>query len=251
MRHLFVPFVVAILVPSIVRGQNATTPFKTDRDYLFRQCAVLNNYVMTPDKKGAVKKGTTKLNARMRAGVNLLVDVWEQYGDLDKRRLAFILATARRESASTFQSVREAASCGDDETCRELAIGRELANQRGQKEPVVPNYASPDPINGLRYYGRGFIQLTFRRNYEKTSTLLKLNLTEDPDRVLETRIAGEILVRGMLGGWFGDHRPLSHYIDGDKADWVAARNNVNPRSKNKPITAAYAIDIDNCLRSKP
>jgi hypothetical protein len=122
-----------------------------------------------------------------------------------------------------------------------------LAARAKPNKPPQSNYASVDPATGKRYYGRGFIQLTTRDNYEKTGAKLGLPLVDDPDKVLDPRIAGEILVRGMLEGWYGNHRPLSYYINGAKADWLGARNNVNPWSPHKRVTAAYARDINECL----
>jgi hypothetical protein len=65
--------------------------------------------------------------------------------------------------------------------------------------------------------------------------------------VLEPEIAAEILIRGMLEGWYGSRKPLSAYINSHEVDWIHARNNVNPHSPNKPVTAAYAKDFAACL----
>jgi hypothetical protein len=54
----------------------------------------------------------------------------------------------------------------------------------------------------------------------------------------------------MLEGWYGSKRPLSHYINDVTVDWINARNNVNPNSPNKPVTAAYAMDLNDCLQRK-
>lgn len=220
--------------------------FTPDREFLFQRCAVLNNYDMAGTQ--VVPRGRTRLTDSMKQGLNELIDVWEKHGDIDPRRLAFVLATARRESQSTFDPIREAPKCGEDEQCRERAIGRMLA-ERAERKGVKPraNYAAADAA-GRRYYGRGFIQLTFERNYEWAGGKLGIDLVNDPNEALEPKIAAEILVRAMLEGWYGSNQPLAHYIDGSKADWINARNNVNPGSPNKPVTAAYAKDLNRCLR---
>jgi hypothetical protein len=162
--------------------------------------------------------------------------------------LAFILATARRESQGTFAPLREAPKCGDDEEGRERAIGAELARRaQANNRPVPANYAMP-AANGRRYYGRGLAQITHRVNYQIAADAMRIDFVNDPDRVLESKIAAEVLVRSMLEGWFGSKKPLSHYIDGDKVDWLNARNNINPNSPNKPIPAAMAIELAGCLK---
>ncbi len=242
---------VAVLLTLMVDGsaaQSSSAPFRADRKTFFKECSVLRNYEMG-DGNVAIQKGSTSLTEHMKAGIGVLLDAWDRQADPDKRRLAFILATARRESRNTFSPLREAPGCGDDESCRERAIEALLARraQQSGKSPK-PNYALPD-ANGHRYYGRGFIQLTLKRNYKAASERLGLDLVNDPDKVMEAALAADILVRAMLEGWYGSRRPLSFYINGSKEDWINARNNVNPGSPNKPITAVYAKEIVKCLRA--
>ena len=224
--------------------------FIPDRAYFFEQCSTMTNFVMAgPDK--AARQGTTRIADNMRTAIARLFDTWEREGDTDKRRLAFILATARRESMSTWRPVREAPQCGEDETCRERVIGTLLAARAARNHTAVPvNYALPAP-NGRRYYGRGYIQLTFQSNYERADRLLGTGteLRDDPDKVMELATAEVLLVRGMLLGWFGNHEPLSSYLGDGREDWIGARKNVNPGSPNKPITAESAKEILGCLRS--
>lgn len=217
-----------------------------DRDAFFG-CLELKNYELDADQKGVHPKGKSPLTDSMQTAIGELIDVWQAQGDTDLGRLAYILATARRESMSTFRPVREAPSCGADEQCRERAIGR-LLEKRALKsgKPVPPNYALPDS-NGQRYYGRGYIQVTFKKNYERAGDKLGIDLVNNPDKVLDVEVASKLLVRAMLEGWYGSRRPLSYYIDGEKQNWIRARDNVNPGSPNKPITAAYATDIYGCL----
>lgn len=223
-------------------------PFKADRDWFFERCAVLKNYEISTEGKSVVYRGSKPLSASMKKGLHHLFDSWEKFGDADPRRLAFVLATARRESMDSFEPIREAPRCGTDDLCRQKAIGKLLADRAAKyTRPVSDNYAMPDS-SGQRFYGRGFVQITLRDNYRKAGAKLGLDLVSNPDQMLDADIAGQVLVRGMLEGWFGNRKPLSTYIDGEKADWINARNNVNPRSPNKPITAAYAKDINACLR---
>lgn len=227
---------------------SVAAPFKADREFFFQECTVLNIYKMNAAETDAIRKGTTRLTDDMRSSLKGLLDVWEKFGDDNKDRLAYVLATVRRESSGTFQPIREAPKCGTDEICRERAIGR-LLEERARKKGKPPreNYAKVD-TNGQRYYGRGFLQLTLKENYRKTGKKLGIDLVEDPDKALDTKIAGEILVKAMLEGWYGSKKPLSYYINSSSVDWINARNNVNPNSPNKPITAGYAMDFARCLR---
>lgn len=55
---------------------------------------------------------------------------------------------------------------------------------------------------GTGYYGRGFVQLTHKDNYEKFSKLLGIDLVSKPDIALNADIAAKILVVGMRDGLF-------------------------------------------------
>lgn len=220
-----------------------------DRDHFFSRCASLTNFELSLDKKSAVASGTSRIRSQNQQAINDIIDEWEAQRDDDLKRLAFILATARRESSGTWQPIREAPRCSSEE-CRERAIGQLLqkrANARGKKPR--DNYAKP-AANGQRYYGRGYIQLTGENNYRQADRRLGTgtSLYDNPDRVMEQKTAVSILVRGMLEGWFGNGKPLSYYLNETEANWLEARNNVNPRSPNKPITAASGREIYTCLR---
>jgi hypothetical protein len=77
------------------------------------------------------------------------------------------------------------------------------------------------------YYGRGFVQLTWKRNYEKFSKLLGIDLVTNPDAVLDPVIGAKILVTGMREGLFTG-RGLAKYINAESSpDWLNARRIVN------------------------
>jgi len=56
--------------------------------------------------------------------------------------------------------------------------------------------------DGVRFKGRGFVQLTGRRNYTYWAKRLKMPLLSNPDLVKESEVAARILVEGMMEGTF-------------------------------------------------
>ncbi|WP_162244424.1 glycoside hydrolase family 19 protein [Burkholderia sp. Leaf177] len=119
-----------------------------------------------------------------------------------------------------------------------------------KENPTPDNYAKP-ASNGKRYYGRGFIQLTFPGNYKRADERLGTgtSLYDNPDSVMEENTAQTILVRAMMEGWYGAKKPLSQWLNASSEDWLNARNNVNPHSPNKSITAESAKEINGCLEA--
>lgn len=241
---------LSIMIAALAYGASAAAAFRPDRTALLEQC-VMHDFRQV-SKTLAVPARATRLTADQKVAVISILDVWAEQGDNDKRKLAYILATARRESQGSWRPIREAPKCGTDELCRERAIGRLLASRAKLGKAPRPNYARP-AANGQRYYGRGFIQLTHEGSYLCASEKLGMGSTlhNHPDRVMESPVAQTILVRAMMEGWYGSKKPLSFYFNAGQSDWLNARNNVNPGSPHKPIMAASAREIDACLKSIP
>lgn len=86
------------------------------------------------------------------------------------------------------------------------------------------------------YYGRGYVQLTWRKNYERFSKILKKDLVGNPDLVNLPEIGAAVTVIGMTEGYFTG-RNLSYYLDESPPDWVNARRVVNGLDKAKEIAA--------------
>lgn len=106
-------------------------------------------------------------------------------------------------------------------------------------QPVVEAYWLSEDwrSKNLRYYpwhGRGFVQLTWQRNYVRAGKALDMDLTTDPDRVMEPDISAKILVRGCMEGWFTG-RSIPDYITLRKSDFINARRVVNGTDRAENI----------------
>lgn len=103
-------------------------------------------------------------------------------------------------------------------------------------KPVFEAYFLKNPLKYLRklryapYWGRGFVQLTWKANYAKYSELLGIDLVKNPERAAEPAIACYILVHGFRTGAFTGKR-LKDYIRADKYDPKGARRCINGTDK--------------------
>ena len=91
--------------------------------------------------------------------------------------------------------------------------------------------------NNLRYYpyyGRSYIQITWKAAYQKFSDLLGVDMVKNPDLALESKYAAFIIVYGMKNGTFTGKK-LSDYISKKKIDFRRARKIVNGLDKAKKI----------------
>lgn len=160
--------------------------------------------------------------------------------EIDIRHLAYALATAFHETAFTLQPVIER--------------GGRIYHHK-MYDPLSPDphraklskAAGALPGDGVLYPGRGYVQLTWRRNYERFGQLLGIDLLGNPDLACQPDVAGRVMFLGMDHGLFTGKK-LSHYINDDGTDYINARRIINGTDKAGPI-AQYAIGFERALRS--
>ena len=181
------------------------------------------------------------ISAVQEAGLFDLIAHWDaHYADRDARWLAYILATAHHEVDRTFQPIKE---YGGD------AYYHDMYDIEGRRPDVALRLGNVAPGDGVRFHGRGFVQLTGRANYADWQRRLDMDLTSNrsaADRVLERDAAMRILFEGMMLGTFTG-RKLADFIIGVRQDWRNARQVVN-RLDRADLIAGYAIGFDTALR---
>jgi hypothetical protein len=110
---------------------------------------------------------------------------------------------------------------------------------RGERPALARRMGNTTPGDGVRYCGRGYVQLTWKTNYRKAGRQLGLDLESSPDRAMEPVVAADILYLGLIEGWFTG-RLLADYIAGPSADWRGARRVVNGLDK-ADLIKGYAL----------
>lgn len=170
-----------------------------------------------------------RLTAAQVEGTEAILRAWRDAGCSDRAQLAYMLATAYHETAATMQPVAEV---GGD------AYKTRLYDVTGSNPDRARRMGNDRPGDGIRYAGRGYVQLTWKDNYRLAGEKLGIDLVADPDLALQPAIAARILVTGMLEGWFTG-RVLARYVAGDRVDYVGARRVVNGTDR-AVLIAGYA-----------
>lgn len=133
--------------------------------------------------------------------VELLVRTALEYGVTDRRQIAYIVATAQHETDN-------------------FATSREYD---GPNQAIRNGYGG-----GENYYGRGYVQVTHDRNYDRmAATLGDPRISTNPDIVAqESALGAQTTVVGMARGLYTGVG-LDRYINPQNAGYTAARAIVN------------------------
>jgi putative chitinase len=166
-------------------------------------------------------------------GLLTVMDHWHEHRrDADPRWLAYLLATAHHETARTIQPIREYGTPA-------YFTARYDPSPRGTRPAVAASLGNTRPGDGARFCGRGYVQLTGRRNYADWAERLGVPLLDDPDLAMAPGTAARILVEGAILGTFTGRR-LADHLAGKRPDWVGARRVINGTDRAELI-AGYAL----------
>ena len=154
----------------------------------------------------------------------LIIEEARKHG-LSLHELAYVLATAYHETAHTMKPVRE--------------------------------YGGEKYLRSKKYYpyvGMGYVQLTWKRNYELASKKFGVDFVSNPNLLLEPKYAAPILVVGMIEGWFTGKK-LKDYIDDldelddeDLREFSNARRIINGTDKQVEI-GKIALRYEQALKN--
>lgn len=201
------------------------------------------------DKQFPDKKLTTEVKNNLSILFNGVEEFYTSYRqfECEKRNLAYVFATARLETGYTFGSVSEANWTSESyrkkyfEEMYDSILGK---NQR--RREIAKELGNDKKGDGVKYYGRGYCQLTGKNNYKKAGDFLGLDLINNPE-LAKTPISNaiKIILYGMHAGLFTSKK-LSDYITDTKTDYFNARRIINGTDKATEIKG-FAEKLEKCF----
>lgn len=143
-----------------------------------------------------------KSRAGAKKNIGHIIKALRDEGILTPRTLAYALATVQHETASTFKPIEEYG-------------GRQQAKKLGYE-------------GGENYFGRGFIQLTHKKNYVDMGKKIGIeDLAEHPEKALDPEVSAKILAKFM------NERGVAKLADA--GDFAGARRPINPDALGNQI----------------
>lgn len=178
-------------------------------------------------------------------GLSVILDAWESgyRSQVSIPQLGYCFGTDYHETAATMQPIKERGGAAYftklyDVTGRDPARARKMGNTK--------------PGDGARYCGRGFVQLTWKINYEKAGRKIGVDLVGSPDLAMDPAVAAKIMFAGMEEGWFTGFtldRAIDDQINGDEfADFLVARKIINGTDDARAI-AEHSLKFLKALRA--
>ena len=206
--------------------------------------------VFLPENYGAVRSDWTVENPdswwrdsldsaessdKQKVSEQWVYDKAVEYGVTDKNQIAYILSTIKWE-------------CGF----------------KNQKEIWGENksYWKVDSETGQAYYGRGFVQLTHKYNYQKYTQIIKdmwkdfkdndgnilkasdIDLVNNPDIILKSNELAIFIAIHWMKNWIFTWKKLDDFINDTKTDYIAARSIVNWSNKAKEFADNAQTYVD-------
>lgn len=161
----------------------------------------------------------------VKNGFNIVITFIEtdtRWNDINQ--IAYFLATIGHETAWNFRPIKEI---------------------RGKKGTNIWRVQNKYWDSG--FFGRGYCQITWERNYKRFSEILHRDIVKDPDLALDPTVAYAIASTGMLYGIFTGKK-LSDYIKPQLIDFKNARRVVNGIDRAEHI-ANIAIHFSKFLKT--
>lgn len=186
------------------------------------------------DKIKASKLFGSEMTQDQVDGQEAIIGQWEKGPAImnpDLRWLAYPLATTAHETGMEMQPIEE----------------------YGKGEGM--SYGKKDPETGQTYYGRGYVQLTWRDNYRRATEELGLageyDLEWNASKALDPQIAADTMFRGMQQGWFrskdGKPETLERHFSATVDDPYGARNIINGDQSTVP-SWSNGVSIGNLIK---
>jgi putative chitinase len=154
---------------------------------------------------------------------------------------AYALATAYHETAHTMQPIKEIGG---------TAYYTRMYDIKGNRPAKAKELGNLTPGDGARYPGRGYVQLTGKKNYALATMKLRelginVDLVAQPDLAMRPDVAAVILVLGMEEGWFTGRKLPDDLPDNGTASlaqFTHSRDIIKGHD-DEALIAGYAVDF--------
>jgi predicted chitinase len=178
-------------------------------------------------------------SAKVEANLKVLLNDMNEYYTAEKitpqkEQVAYMLATAYTETFKTFKPVLESYWV-DKKTREEYCYKYDpvLADTDKRRKTAIER-GNTTQGDGVKYCGRGYVQLTWKNNYIKVKDKFGVDVVNYPDKALEPKLAAKIMIWGMDNGIFTG-ASINRFINDSNIDYISARKVINGTDRKNEI----------------
>lgn len=155
---------------------------------------------------------------------------------------AYALATAYHETASTMQPIREYGG---------PTYFTRMYDVSGARPKMAIANGNTCAGDGPKFCGRGYVQLTWKNNYQRAGKECGVDLVAYPDKAMQPDVAAKIMRQGMEKGWFtgkgfADYLPAKGRAE--RKAFTDARRIINGTDRAAQI-AEHALQFQTALEA--
>lgn len=154
---------------------------------------------------------------------------------------AYGLGTAYHETAHTMQPIKEFGG---------PSYFTRMYDVAGQRSALAIKNGNTCAGDGALYFGRGYVQCTWKCNYARASEACGVDLIKHPDKALDAEVAAKIMVDGMGKGWFTGKANATYLPNtgpATPAQFRDARRIINGTDR-AVLVAGYATQFQSALQ---
>jgi hypothetical protein len=187
-----------------------------------------------------------KLGQEQKNNIMRMFNSIEEYYENEKRQpnvrhLAYMMATAKHETAHKFAPIDEIGSSHYFEEMYDPVLGKD----EKRKKMAIQN-GNVNQGDGVKFHGRGYVQLTWHDNYKRAGEKFKVDLVNNRELAKNHELAMKIMLFGCETGMFTSIK-LDDFINDTKTDYFNARTIINGYDMAETIEG-YAEKMEKCLK---
>lgn len=163
------------------------------------------------------------------------------FGQFPLADVAYALGTAFLETGGSMQPIKE---WGGDK------YFHKLYDIQGARPAKARELGNVNPGDGVKFCGRGYPQVTGRKNYALAEKLFGIPFTSNPDLMLQSDPAAKVMAHFMKHGLFTGKK-LADYLPrigpANKAEFTGARRIINGVDRASDV-ASFALSFQDALQ---
>ncbi|WP_324172503.1 type VI secretion system tip protein TssI/VgrG [Sulfurimonas sp.] len=231
---------------ALVEGWGYVSKCKIDIDTFIEKYSEIHKIWDSSNKTYLKRTLRTTSKLSLKKLITAILKFYTSSNKCSLAEISYMLATAKLETynyltGTLFEPISE---LGGDTYAAKMYDP--ILGKSTSRKSIALQLGNTVEGDGVKYKGRGFVQITGKNNYQKFKTLLNIDLVAHPEKALDWDTSFKIMIIGMRDGKFTGKK-LSMYFTETSSDYYNARRIING-TDNANVIKKYAEEFEKCLK---